>query len=411
MSTIKSSTTTTTAYQVVADTTGALVIQTGATPTTAVTVSSAQVVTLANALPEASGGTGTTTGYYGFKSRIINGAMVIDQRNAGASVTPSNGVVTYITDRFWVYQNQASKFTAQQNAGSVTPPAGFTNYLGITSSSAYSVGASDQFLIVQSIEGFNTADFGFGAAGAATVTLSFWVRSSLTGTFAGCIQNYATTRSYPFTYTISTANTWEQKTITIAGDTSGTWVGASSSGSLNVILSLGAGSTYQSTANAWATGNFKSVSGATSVVGTSGATFYITGVQLEKGSTATSFDYRPYGTELALCQRYFSKSFPATTAPAQNTGVYSVQFTMVSSGYGTYQSFYFSVTMRGTPTITGYNGGAANNLYRDIPGAVDITTLSITNESTTGFTSLCYGGGSDSTGTRLGWNWSASAEL
>jgi hypothetical protein len=307
----------------------------------------------------------TDTNYTGFKNRIINGGMVLDQRNAGASVTPSNSVVTYITDRFWVYQSQASKFTAQQNAGSVTPPAGFTNYLGITSSSAYSVGASDQFLIVQSIEGFNTADFGFGAAGAATVTLSFWVRSSLTGTFAGGIQNYATTRSYPFTYTISTANTWEQKTITIAGDTSGTWVGASSSGSLNVVLSLGAGSTYQSTANAWATGNFKSVSGATSVVGTSGATFYITGVQLEKGSTATSFDYRPYTTELQLCQRYYYKV----------TGLNGFSTLGVGQAMSTTQGrigITYPVTMRAVPTIS-YGG----TVFLTDSGANGVTVTSI----------------------------------
>jgi len=237
-----------------------------------------------------------------FRNRIINGAMVIDQRNAGASVTPVSG--SYTLDRYQAIASQASKFSVQQNAGSVTPPAEFTNYLGVTSLSAYTVGASEVFNIVQKIEGFNTADLDFGKSTAKTVTLSFWVRSSLTGTFGGALQNSAQTRSYPFSFTISAANTWEYETITITGDTSGTWVGATNGIGLLIWFGLGVGSTFSGTAGAWAGSDFRSATGATSVVGTSGATFYITGVQLEKGSTATSFDYRSYGQELALCQRY-----------------------------------------------------------------------------------------------------------
>jgi len=247
----------------------------------------------------------TSSTVFGFKNRIINGAMVIDQRNAGASVsTTTTGNFAYSLDRFSYLVSQASKFTIQQNAGSVTPPVGFSNYLGVTSSSAYSIISTDYFNISQPIEGFNTADLAWGTASAATITLSFWVRSSLTGTFGGSLRNSAANRSYPYTYTISSANTWEQKTITIAGDTSGTWVGATNGVGLQVLWGLGVGSTYSGTAGAWAATNYLSATGATSVVGTNGATFYITGVQLEKGSTATSFDYRPYTTELQLCQRY-----------------------------------------------------------------------------------------------------------
>jgi hypothetical protein len=242
---------------------------------------------------------------FGFKNRIINGAMMIDQRNAGASVTNTTSTI-YSLDRWQLNGSQASKFTVQQNAGSVTPPTGFTNYLGVTSSSAYSIGAGDYFNIAQAIEGLNIADLGWGTANASTVTLSFWVRSSLTGTFGGSITNSAYSRSYPYTYTISSANTWEQKTITIAGDTTGTWLTTNEKG-MNVLFGLGVGSTYSGTAGAWAGTNYNSATGATSVVGTSGATFYITGVQLEKGSTATSFDVRPYGTELDLCERYCVK--------------------------------------------------------------------------------------------------------
>ena len=237
----------------------------------------------------------------GFRNRIINGAMVIDARNAGASVTPTNQ--QYSLDRWLCGLTQTSKYSVQQNAGAVTPPTGFINYLGVTSLSAYSVVSGDLFYVQQRIEGFNLSDLGWGTASAATVTLSFQVRSSLTGTFGGAIYNNGGTRSYPFTFTISTANTWTAISVTIAGDTSGTWLTNNGIGA-TVTFNLGAGSTYSGTANTWAGAFYTSATGATSVVGTNGATFYITGVQLEKGSTATSFDYRPYTTELQLCQRY-----------------------------------------------------------------------------------------------------------
>ena len=153
--------------------------------------------------------TQSTGGYTGFRNRIINGAMMIDQRNAGASVIGN----AFPVDRFQIPVSQSAKLTAQQNAGSVTPPSGFTNYLGVTSSSAYSVNSSDYFLIYQGIEGFNTADLNWGTANAQTITLSFWARSSLTGTFGGALRNGTFVRSYPFSYTISSANTWEYKTI------------------------------------------------------------------------------------------------------------------------------------------------------------------------------------------------------
>ena len=243
---------------------------------------------------------------FGFKNRIINGAMVIDQRNAGASVTATN-LSPYTVDRWAVYSSPTSKFTAQRNAGAITPPAGFTNYLGCTSSSAYSVGATDRALLFQFVEGFNAADLSWGTANAAAVTLSFRVYSSLTGTFGGALQNQAATRSYPFSFSVPVANTWTTVSVSIAGDTSGTW-GVTNDVGISVYFGLGVGSTYSGTAGAWAGANYSSVTGATSVVGTSGATFYITGVQLEKGSTATAFDVRPYGTELALCQRYYYNS-------------------------------------------------------------------------------------------------------
>jgi hypothetical protein len=305
-------------------------------------------------LPQANGGTGTTVGYNGFKNRIINGAMQLDQRNAGASVTASTiNTKVYTLDR-WAYSaSQASKFTVQQNAGSVTPPVGFINYIGVTSSAATSVGSTDFFSIRQDVEGLNCADLGWGTANAHAITLSFWVRSSLTGTFGGTLGNFDNTRAYPFTYTISSANTWEQKTITISGDTTGTWLTTNGAG-IRLLFSLGVGSTYSGTPGAWAAGEFYSATGATSVVGTDGATFYITGVQLEKGSTATSFDYRPYGQELQLCQRYYEFSGTAN------------KHGMLYDGSLYLGQVFFHVTKRTSPTVTSTGGtGAINTICVD----------------------------------------------
>ena len=284
-----------------------------------------------------------------FKNRIINGGMVIDQRNAGAEKNPAV-TDTYYLDRWAVASGAASKFKIQQDAGAVTPPTGFNDYLGCTSLSAYTAGASEQFGIYQPIEGYNVADLDFGKATAKTITISFWVRSSLTGTFGGSLRNSAANRSYPFSYTISVANTWEQKSVTITGDTSGTWLVTNGVG-MYVFFSIGSGSTVSGTAGSWAAANYVQPTGATSVVGTSGATFYITGVQLEKGSTATSFDYRPYGTELALCQRYYFKT---------DVGQRKMAVGYNSAGNTNRAMIFFPVTMRGSPTAVETNGTAAD---------------------------------------------------
>jgi hypothetical protein len=305
---------------------------------------------------------------FSFKNRIINGGMVIDQRNAGASVTATTtGSLVYTVDRWAYYADQASKFTVQQNAGSVTPPTGFINYLGVTSSSAYTVGSAEAFGIDQNIEGLNVSDFGWGSASAATVTFSFWVRSSLTGAFGGSFRNSASNRSYPFTYSISAANTWEQKTITIVGDTSGTWLTTNGIG-IRIWFSIGAGSTFNGTVNTWSSGSYLQASGATSVVGTSGATFYITGVQLEKGSTATSFDYRPYGTELALCQRYFVQYNASSGSSA--LGLLAGISSTTTQGLA---NLITPVVMRTTPSIV-IGSGNSNFLFQAATSAASTST-------------------------------------
>lgn len=239
----------------------------------------------------------------GMSNRVINGGMRIDQRNLGAAITPASIAYNFTVDRFAIYGTVASKLTAQQNAGSVTPPAGFENYLGITVASGYTPGASDTFYLRHPIEGYNVSDLGFGSASAQSVTLSFWVRSSLTGTFGGALQNASNTRAYVFSYTINVANTWEYKTITVVGDTTGTWLKTNGIG-LEIFLGLGSNTLFNGTAGSWGAVNKTSVTGGVNLVATGGATYYITGVKLEAGTVATPFERVDYGDELRRCQRY-----------------------------------------------------------------------------------------------------------
>ena len=285
---------------------------------------------------------------YVLKNRLINSDMRIDQRNAGASLTQSTSH-QFAVDRTFGIGGVAGKFTMQQSS---TAPTGFTKSLLVTSTSSYSVPSGDLYLIGQSIEGFNIADLDWGTANAKTVTLSFWVRSSLTGTFGGAIGNagwLSNTRSYPFSYTISSANTWEQKSITIAGDTTGTWATNNTTG-LTVSFGLGVGTSSSATAGAWVGTNVLAPTGATSVVGTNGATFYITGVQLEIGTSATPFERRLYNQELANCQRYYAKVFSSIRATAVTVGTGQI---------GTH--FTFKTSMRATPTMSNYAAGSVDN--------------------------------------------------
>ncbi len=319
--------------------------------------------------------TQNTGGYTGFRNRIINGAMMIDQRNAGASVTASTAFANiYTLDRWYYSVTAASKFSVQRNAGAVTTPAGFTNYLGVTSLSAYSVSSSDALSIRQNIEGFNTADLAWGTASASAVTLSFWARSSLTGTFGGSLANASVNRCYPFSFVISSANTWEYKTITVAGDTSGTWATDNSTGII-LNFSMGTGSTGSGTAGSWGSTFFNSTTGATSVVGTSGATFYITGCQLEKGSVATPFEFRQYGTELALCQRYYYR----ISGFDINERVFAVGLQQNVNSVVTCVNL--AQTMRSIPTVSG------NEIYAsDQTGWTVLATLGGVQMNTNGGT-------------------------
>jgi len=319
--------------------------------------------------------------------------MVIDQRNAGASIaSPSDN---YTTDRFYSRQVGGGVASAQQSS---TAPTGFTNSLLFTVTTAdSSIVTTDRYYVAQFIEGYNIVDLAFGTASASSITLSFWVRSSLTGTFGGAIRNGTANRSYPFTYTINAANTFEQKTITIAGDTSGTWATTNATG-MQVVFSIGMGPTYSATAGAWAAGDYLSATGATNVIATNGATFYITGVQLEKGSTATSFDVRPYATEFTLCQRYFQALVVST-----GSGLYIAPIVADSASTGLGVVF-LPVVMRTSPSLAITLSGGTTK-YRANMGSINDnsdTNPTIANTSSTSFR-LNYSGFTALTANTSGW--------
>ena len=273
------------------------------------------------------------------RNRIINGDMRIDQRNAGASTSVSAGTTFYGTDRFaGFFGASATGCTTQQ---STTAPTGFINSLKFAVGTGASSSSGQSAWLGQRIEGLNVTDLGWGTANAETVTLSFYVYASATGTYSVVLQNSAGDRSYVATYTVSSANTWEQKTITVTGDTSGTWLTTNGTGII-IRWDLGSGSSYNTaTTSAWQSGDYRNVSSQVNVIGTSSATFYITGVQLEAGSVATSFERRQYGQELVLCQRYY-EIFQGQIDIAFNPS-------LTSSNYATW---FMKVEKRVTPTVT-----------------------------------------------------------
>ena len=341
-------------------------------------------------------------------NRIINGAMTIDQRNAGASITPAN---TYTVDRWQGTVGGATgKYSLQQNAGSVTPPVGFTNYLGATSLSAYSVTASDNYMIRQLIEGYSVSDLAYGTASAATVTVSFWVRSSLTGDFGIVLVwggSTANQRSYPILYTITSANTWEYKTIVIPGDTTMAAGGFETTNSTGFQLRIGIGGGADSAgpSGAWATSNYQTVTGATSVVGTNGATFYITGVQLEAGSSGSSFAHEFVGDTLQKCQRYYQKSLNQDVAAGTAADIGGIH--VLSWSDGNASGISWQTVMRAAPTVTFYPTNSTSAGYVNAFGTDRVASASYPSQR--GFSFILVTDGSATNYVRF--QYIATAEL
>ena len=317
---------------------------------------------------------------FGFKNRIINPAMVIDQRNAGAAVTVNAANVFYGVDRWFGYgQSADGVFTIQRITDA---PSGFTNSMRATVTTAdASIGASQLYLVQHRIEGFNVADFGFGTAVAVPVTLSFWVKSSVTGTFSGSLGN-TVDLSYAFSYTISSANTWTQISVTVPGPTTGTWTTGNGIG-LSVTFSLGVGSSLKGTANTWANYPY-ATTGSVDLISTLNATWQVTGVQLEKGSTATSFDVRPYGTELQLCQRYCQIIVGSNTGAgyfasgtnngtAQARGMISLKTTMRTAPSMSFASAASFLVQAGSST---YTPSAVGQVATSVDSASMFATIS-----------------------------------
>jgi hypothetical protein len=294
------------------------------------------------------------------RNLIINGAMQVDQRNITAT---ADG---YTLDRFRADHSTDGAFSVAQNT---TSPADFEYSLKWTVTTADASLAATQYAYIRTrLEGNSVAHLNWGTSDAKAVTLSFYIRSSVTGTFGGAVWNGAFDRSYPFTYTVSSADTWEKKTITISGDTTGTWLTDTDAG-LNLAPFASAGSTYSGTAGAWAGAGYVTATGATNIMSTLNATIYITGVQLEVGETATPFEHRSYGDELARCQRYYFR---------WNAGGNSIAFCGGAFNNGTSNSdgvFTFPVRMRIAPTALEQSGTAAN--YRIISVGVGSDCTSV----------------------------------
>jgi hypothetical protein len=288
----------------------------------------------------------------GMRNRIINGDMRIDQRNAGASISVVGGAPRFGTDRFQgdLSTSTGVAYSMQQVADA---PADFVNSLRVAVTTSGSTPASNYAYLRHQVEGFNFADMNFGTANARTFTLSFWVKSSVAGTFGGYLGAALNARFRTFNYTISAANTWEFKTITVTGDTAGTWDKTNGVG-LQVAWSLACGSSYLGAPGTWGSTLLLGATGQVNITETSGATWQITGVQLEAGTVATPFERRSYGTELALCQRYCEKSSDDGGSPTLNSGL--VGWTSVGGNSYPRLRFQFKVNKRATPTVTFYDG-------------------------------------------------------
>jgi hypothetical protein len=277
----------------------------------------------------------------GFKNKIIGGDFTTNPFQRGTTFTSFAG--GYSADR-WFYDKVSSvvhTISQSDDAPTASQAGVYTRYsLGLTVTTIDdTIASTDYVLLLQPIEGFNAASFGFGQSGTRSVTLSFWVKAAKTGIHCVALKNSALSRSYVAEYTITTANTWQKENITIPVDTaSGLWLYDNRQG-LNVVFTLACGTTYQTTKETWTNGNFLATSNQVNEVDTIGNNFKIALVQLEAGSTATQFETRSVGTELALCQRYYEIS-------AFVNQVYQ------TAGQNFVGSLYWKVEKRVAPTVS-----------------------------------------------------------
>lgn len=309
------------------------------------------------------------TTFIGGRNRIINGGMEIDQMNGGSAVNVGGGGFAYGPDMLVGASSGGTTGTFSLQRLSATPPTNFVNYVRVSCVTAdASIASTDEYDMRSDVEGYNVRDFAMGTANAQVITLSFWVRSSLTGTYSGSIQNAAQDRSYPFEYSISVANTWEKKTVTLTGDVGGTWGNTTGVG-LRVRFAFAVGASFANPANVWGAGNAVGTTNQVNFMSSnSGRTWDMTGLQLEVGSKATPFEFRTYHAELNLCQRYFEKSYGRDQNPgsavAANAHSGPGAVTNSATTVTRFSPVFFKATKRATPTITLWDtAGVINKLF------------------------------------------------
>lgn len=344
------------------------------------------------------------------KNAIINGDMEIAQRGTSFAAI-ANG--TYSLDR-WVYNKVgAAVHTVTQDTDVPTvAQAGrlFTHSIKLALTTAdTAIAAGDFVLLRQAVEGYN-----WRALAQRIITLSFWIKSPITGIHCVALENSAADRSIVKEFTVNVVNTWEKKTLTFAASPSaGTWDYTNGTGAF-LSFTLAAGSTYQGTADSYQSSRLFATANQVNGVNTGITPYFITGVQLEAGSVATEFEGRAAGTELALCQRYYEKSFPFSTAPAQGAGLTgALHFAATKAGaLSNYTAATYQVTKRTNPTVTTYNPSSANGEMRDITAAADMAGTTVnTGSNDRSLVVTATGAAGTAVGNGIAVHWSASAEL
>jgi len=364
MTTIKAGTTSTTGFVVDTDASGTLILQSGGSNNAVIIDSQTQQATFTQAISQ--------PGSFMFRNRIINGDMRIDQRNVGDAVTANNSSV-YPVDR-WFLQVSGPTVNVTAQRSTVVPSGIFSHSVVITAPTAINTTAAQQILLQHRIEGFHCADFAWGTADAQPVTLSFWVRSSVAGSYTGALNNG--NASYVFVYDIAAGNTWQRVVIAIPGTVNYAFANKEDGVGIYLVFDLGSGTNFETASpNTWITGDFKRTNSAVKWANNAGATFYATGIQLETGSVATSFEQRFFTAELDLCRRYFQKSYNLNQKPGTITGQFSggtATYTEVTATFHQLSTVQLTPPMRGNPGITIYNPttGATASLWAQATGNV-----------------------------------------
>ena len=340
----------------------------------------------------------------GRRNIIINGAMQVSQRGtSSASVTSAE----YLVDRFQANISSLGTWTLSQ---STTAPDGFTNSFKMDCTTANASPASGAFLNCrQKIEAQDLQQLKYGTSSAETLTVSFHVRSNKTGTYiVELLQPDASNRHRGASYTINSANTWEKKIVTFSGDTSGV-INNDTGDGIQLTWWLGSGSDFNSGTLQTDWGALDQTARAVGNVNLADSTdneWYITGVQLEVGSTETPFEHRSFGEELALCQRYYIDSRDGSPSEIRITGR-----AILSSRIGT--SVFFQTSMRTAPSVTIYSpvNETAGKVALYNNSSVDLGSSFLATSATESGLSYIYNGSGLSTGSTYTFKYSADAEL